>query len=199
MRLTRLEEIVMIKPFDCGDADLNGFLCEDASYYHQQLLANTFILEDEQETLAYFSLLNDKISQTTIAKNLWRKIRKNVPHEKHMGSYPAVKIGRLAVSLKCKGQGLGTDLVSAIKQMLVNRNTSISACRFLTVDAYKDALPFYLKNGFRMLVNDIENEQYTVPMYFDLKSLVVDTDLERTQVEQADDFTIAGRVFDDTF
>ena len=94
MRLTRLEEIVMIKPFDCGDADLNGFLCEDA---------------------------------------------------------------------------------------------------------YKHALPFYQKNGFRLLVNDIENEQYTVPMYFDLKSLVGNTDLERTQVEQADDFTIAGLVVDDTF
>ena len=38
-------------------------------------------------------------------------------------------------------------MISAIKQMLIN-NTSISACRFLTVDAYKDALPFYLKNGF---------------------------------------------------
>ena len=54
--------------------------------------------------------------------------------------------------------------------MLIN-NTLISACRFLTVDAYKDALPFYLKNGFWLLVNDIEEEQYTVPMYFDLKEL----------------------------
>lgn len=54
--------------------------------------------------------------------------------------------------------------------MLIN-NTSISACRFLTVDVYKDALPFYLKNGFRLLVNDVEEEQYTVPMYFDLKEL----------------------------
>lgn len=170
MRLARFEELDHIKPFDCGDTDLNGFLCDDASYYQQQLLANTFILEDEHQTIAYFCLLNDKISQTTIARNLWRKIRKTLPHEKHLGSYPAVKIGRLAVSIHYKGQGLGTDLVSAIKQMLVN-NTAVSACRFLTVDAYKDALPFYQKNGFRLLVNDIEDEQFTVPMYFDLKEL----------------------------
>ena len=103
-------------------------------------------------------------------KNLWRKLRKELPHEKHLGSYPAVKIGRLAVSLQHKGEGLGTDIVSTIKQMLVN-NTAISACRFLTVDAYKNALPFYLKNGFRLLVNNIEDESYTVPMYFDLKEL----------------------------
>ena len=170
MRLTRYEELNSIKPFDCGDTDLNAFLCDDASYYQRQLLANTFVLEDERQTIAYFCLLNDKISQTTIAKNLWRKIRRALPHEKHLGSYPAVKIGRLAVSIHYKGNGLGTDLISAIKQMLIN-NTSISACRFLTVDAYKDALPFYLKNGFRLLVNDIEEEQYTVPMYFDLKEL----------------------------
>ena len=74
------------------------------------------------------------------------------------------------MSIHYKGNGLGTDLISAIKQMLIN-NTLISACRFLTVDAYKDALPFYLKNGFWLLVNDIEEEQYTVPMYFDLKEL----------------------------
>jgi len=170
MRLARLEELEKIKPFDCGDADLNGFLCDDAAYYQRQLLANTFVLEDERQTIAYFCLLNDKISQTTIARNLWRKIRKTLPHEKHLGSYPAVKIGRLAVSMQYKGKGLGTDLLSAIKQMLVN-NTAVSACRFLTVDAYKDALPFYQKNGFRLLVNDIEEEQYTVPMYFDLKEL----------------------------
>lgn len=48
-------------------------------------------------------------------KNLWRKLRKELPHEKHLGSYPAVKIGRLAVSLQHKGEGLGTDFVSAIK------------------------------------------------------------------------------------
>lgn len=31
MRLAKLEELEKIKPFDCGDADLNGFLCDDAA------------------------------------------------------------------------------------------------------------------------------------------------------------------------
>ena len=30
MRLVKLEEVEEIKPFDCGDTDLNGFLFEDA-------------------------------------------------------------------------------------------------------------------------------------------------------------------------
>lgn len=171
MRLVKLEEVEEIKPFDCGDTDLNGFIFEDAGYYFKEMIANTFIMEDDQITVAYFSLLNDKISQTTVDKNLWRKLRKAFPRRKHLGSYPAVKIGRLAVSIAYRGQGIGTELVSMVKQMLVNKS-ALSACRFLTVDAYKEALPFYVKNGFKTLVNTIDDDSHTIPMYYDLKGLL---------------------------
>lgn len=171
MRLTKLEDITSIKPFNCGDDDLNGFLFDDARYYHQQMLANTFVLEDDNETIGYYSLLNDKISQTTIEKNLWRKLRRTIPHEKHMGSYPAAKIGRLAVSLNHKKEGIGTKLILGIKHML-SLNQGRSACRFLTVDAYKAAVPFYEKNGFKMLVNHVDKDAHTVPMYYDLKRMI---------------------------
>ena len=168
MRLTKLEELETIKPFDCGDSDLNGFLFENARFYKAEMIANTFVLENETETIAYFSLLNDKISQTMMDKNLWRKLRKRIPHEKHLGSYPAVKVGRLAVSVNHKGKGLGRELLDSIKQMLINHQ-SISAMRFLTVDAYLSAIPFYEKNGFRPLLNAPQGD--TLPMYFDLKPL----------------------------
>lgn len=170
MRLTRLEDLEKLKPFDCGDDDLNEFLFDDALSYSRQMLANTFVLEDDVQTLAYYSLLNDKISNTTVPKNLWRKIRNTIPHEKHFSSYPAVKIGRLAVSLSSKQSGIGTRLVAGIKQMLTHQQSQ-SACRFLTVDAYRAAVPFYEKNGFKMLVNDISEKAYTVPMYYDLMQL----------------------------
>ena len=73
MRLVRLEELEKVKPFDCGDNDLNGFFYDDALYYHKEMIASPFVMEDDDVTIAYFSLLNDKISQTTIARNLWRK------------------------------------------------------------------------------------------------------------------------------
>ena len=135
MRLIKIEDTENIKPFNCGNDDLNGFLLEDARFYREKLIANTFIMEDDDETIAFFSLLNDKISQTTIDKNYWRKLRKAFPHRKHLGSYPAVKIGRLGVATSHRGEGIGTDIISAVKQMLINRQ-SVSATRFLTVDAY---------------------------------------------------------------
>ena len=172
MRLVRLEEIEHIKPFDCGDVDLNDFLLNDAKLYSNQLLANTFVLEDDDETIAYYSLLNDKISQTTLSKNLWRQLRKSIPHAKHFGSYPAVKIGRLAVSKNYHGSGIGTNLVGAIMQLFINQRNN-SACRFLTVDAYIDAVSFYERNGFRKMVNDSEipEDAPTVPLYLDLKQV----------------------------
>ena len=40
-------------------------------------------------------------------------------------------------------------------------------CRFLTVDAYADAVPFYLKNGF-MPLNDDDLYDATRLLFFDL-------------------------------
>ena len=51
-----------IKPFDCGDSDLNDFLLNDAQAFQAHRLAVTYLLEDEQSTMAFFSLLNDKMS-----------------------------------------------------------------------------------------------------------------------------------------
>ena len=160
MRLLRLEDLEEKKPFDCGDAELNGFFYHDAADFSREMLANTFVLEDGLVTVAYFSLLNDKISR--------RKLRKSFSHRKHLGSYPAVKIGRLAVSEAYMGHGIGSEIISTIKQMLIS-DCRASACRFLTLDAYRRAVPFYEKNGFRPLV--MEASEDNVPMYYDLKEL----------------------------
>jgi len=168
MRLLRLEDLEEKKPFDCGDAELNGFFYHDAADFSREMLANTFVLEDGLVTVAYFSLLNDKISSEMADRNLWRKLRKSFSHRKHLGSYPAVKIGRLAVSEAYMGHGIGSEIISTIKQMLIS-DCRASACRFLTLDAYRRAVPFYEKNGFRPLV--MEASEDNVPMYYDLKEL----------------------------
>lgn len=44
---------------------------------------------------------------------------------------------------------------------------TLSGCRFLTVDAYKAAIPFYEKCGFNFL-SEKDEEDETRAMYFDL-------------------------------
>lgn len=46
-----------------------------------------------------------------------------------------------------------------------------TGCRFITVDAYTNAIPFYEKNGFVLLSSE-DTEGPTHLMYFDLMDLV---------------------------
>src|SRR4051812_42272190 len=95
--LHRLTHDYNIKPFDCKDTDLNGFLFDDAKAALNLNLTVTYLLEDENKTCAYFSLLNDKVSikdLRTEGFTLFRNIFKNTGFE-NLSSYPAVKLGRL--------------------------------------------------------------------------------------------------------
>ena len=85
-----------------------------------------------------------------------------------MKSYPAVKLCRLAVDSSLKGQSIGTYLLNFIKSFFVVNNKT--GCRFLTVDAYAAAIPFYQKNGFVPL-NDDDKDSPTRLLYFDLRDI----------------------------
>ena len=80
-----------------------------------------------------------------------------------------MKIGRLAVAKSHQGENIGSNLIRLIREMLLRR-ASVSACRFITVDAIVDKRSFYEKNGFRLLQNEIPEGAETVLMYFDLKT-----------------------------
>ena len=45
-----------------------------------------------------------------------------------------------------------------------------TGCRFITVDAYVEALPFYLKNNFLPLGADMDSD-YTKLLFFDLDEI----------------------------
>ena len=122
---------------------------------------------------AYFCLSYDGLTRTTILteeeKALWNKVGRKIPNSKRRKTYPAVKIGRLAVSKKFAGLGLGKQLLLGVREMYINQQHH-AGCRFITVDAYRSALDFYKKNRFRYLTTKDENED-TRAMYFDLKAV----------------------------
>ena len=49
-------------------------------------------------------------------------------------------------------------------------NDTKAGCRFITVDAYREAIPFYEKNGFVPLNQD-DADDVTRVLYFDLMDL----------------------------
>jgi predicted GNAT family N-acyltransferase len=165
--VTRVEIDLKIKPFDCGDADLNDFLMNDAKNYLASLLAVTYLIQTDTETLAYFSLSNDRITRYDVDKSEWNKLNRSISNEKRKKSYPAVKLGRLAVDKKMAGLGFGKTILYYIKKTYTN-SLQQAGCRFITVDAYANAINFYEKNGFKFLTEE-DKDKETRAMYFDLK------------------------------
>lgn len=170
--LRRLGEEDVIAKFDCGDEDLNDFIIGDALLYFKVRLATTYVLEDKStnDTIGYFSLAHDRISLTDFPSNsAYNRFRKQFfAQGKMFKSYPAIKICRLATDQKFRGEGIGTMMVNMIIASYQSDNKA--GCRFVTVDAYADALPFYYKQGFLPLSKEDEGST-TRLLYFDLENL----------------------------
>ena len=170
----RLNPNNIVKNFSCGDDDLDDFILHRASAFQKHLLSVSYAYVDDVSgrILAYCSLANDKVAITDFKDraefNRFRK-KRGFPNEKRLKSYPAVKLCRLGVETSAKGQQIGTTVLDYIKSMFVIENKT--GCRFLTVDAYLEAVPFYVKNGFRFMTQD-DNDPHTRLMYFDLMDLV---------------------------
>lgn len=174
VQVVRLTADHVIKNFDCGDPELNEFLKKDSFEYLRRLLAVTYLIETDEDTIAFFSLSNDKISQANASSNsVWKKIKRQFHRDKHRADYPAVKIGRLAVSEKFHRQGYGSQIINLIKQTFITNNRT--GCCYITIDAYqtKEAIACYEKNGFKRL-NPTEKDKpdSTVLMYYNLHELI---------------------------
>ena len=170
----RVTKGFVIKPFNCEDDDLNDFLFEEAIPYRKELLATTFVIEDDTRTLGYYSLLNDSLQlkeEMFSSKSQLKKfLRDLIPYPKrHLKNIPSVKIGRLAVDKSCKGKGLGKIMIHTIISNCLMLSDN-QACRLITVDAYKQAIPFYQRMGFEFL-SDNDKEDSTRLMFLDLADL----------------------------
>lgn len=166
----RLTASHTIKNFDCedDDIDLKEFLVEDSLLYLKQLLAVTYIIEDSENTIAYFSVANDKISITEAASNtFWKKqVSQKLNFQKRgFKNFPAVKIGRLAVNKNYQRRGLGTDIINWVKESFITNNKT--GCLFIIVDAINrpKTITFYKKCGFNFL-NPIDAPDKTRLMYY---------------------------------
>lgn len=160
--------------FECEEQDLTDFFFEDSANYCKQLIAVTYIwydIEDDKVT-AYFSMSNDSISRTEANKKAYSRAARKVPNAKRVTTLPAVKIGRLAVHKDYTGRGIGSVILNKIKDWFIDGNNK-TGCRFIVVDALnnKKAINFYKKNEFKFLLGDIDEEDKTRLMFFDLTTV----------------------------
>ena len=171
-KVRKLQKEEKVKSFNCGDDDLNDFLLNRSVPYRKALLAVTYIFEnvETKEVIGYFSLANDRVSLTDFNdKTEFNRFRRNLfTNEKRIRSYPAVKICRLGINEKFHGKGIGSIILNFIKSYFLEDNKT--GCRFITVDAYYKAIPFYQNNDFRHLRKE-EEDIITRLLYYDLNDI----------------------------
>lgn len=183
LEFNRVEQDTILKPFDCNCEDLNDYFQNEAINHLKELMSVTYTFEDQDETVAFFSVSNDRISREdailpdsekrTFFKSVFYHLRMRIPGEKRHPGIPAVKIGRLGINVTYQGQGVGSEVLDFLKMWFTIGNKT--GCRCITVDAYNspEVLDFYKNNGFEFL-NEEESEVDlgTRFMFFDLMPFV---------------------------
>lgn len=98
--LLDLDPEVDLTAFKSADGDLNDFLIDESKDYQKEMLAKTYLLvhRESGDIAAYYSLLNDVVRLNETEKSVRNRINRKIPFSKQRNHYPAVKIGRLAVS-----------------------------------------------------------------------------------------------------
>ncbi len=85
--------------------------------------------------------------------------------------FPAIKIARLAIDRRARGNGLGKALVNICIAISIENIMPNIGCRFIVVDSKLDAVEFYQKRGFKVMMTDREQDSDTIIMYLDLVNM----------------------------
>jgi len=156
-----LSEENVISDFDCGNADLNDFFNREALEYKHQMLSRTYFLRHiiNGAVVCAFSFSASSIKTADLPGSRRKKVKEYVPREKSLKSYPGILIGRFGVASQFNGQGVGSQLIEAIKHFcLINFPDFV---RYLLVDAYNEPaiIRFYQKNNFTSVFSTEEQEK----------------------------------------
>ena len=150
------KDILRSVEFDCGDEDLNEFLLEDSFINIDNSLSKIYLCLYENKVVAFFSLSADSIKINEKLEIAYR-------------TYPAIKIGRLAVHKDFQGMHIGSILIDWVVGFCLELRKDIGV-RFISVDAYnrEKIISFYNYNLFEALQPERKKNKNNMPMYRDL-------------------------------
>ena len=170
--LEKASELLSPQDMDCGDEDLNEYFHTQCALFKKALLTQSYVFYETGDPLPVIhgaaDFCNDALPKEAIPGSSRRKI----PHLKRgFETFPAVKITRLGIQKAGQGNGTGSRLLTVIKHFFLEDNRT--GCWFITVDAYRGAVPFYEKNGFTRTLapEDEDPDAPTVSLFFDLSRI----------------------------
>jgi GNAT superfamily N-acetyltransferase len=130
--------------FSCGKISLDNYFHKQVSQDIKRKLAVCFVTVDINNTIkGFYTLSNDNIPQELLPE----EIRKKMP--KSYTNLPTTLLGRLAVDLKYRKQGIGELLlIDALKRCYDVSNKSIGSMAVIVDPLDEQAISFYKKYGF---------------------------------------------------
>ena len=154
----------LLNQFKTNNKELKDFLTEDALNNQEMCISKTYLwlYKPTGDLISYVTLMADAIRiQGTHLQSYFRE--QGIPYK----SLPALKIGRLCVDEQFERKSIGTQttLFTMTKAFELNK---IASCRFIIVDAKREAVNFYKKKGFSILRY---RDKGTIPMYYDMVAI----------------------------
>ncbi|MDN4093559.1 hypothetical protein QYF48_12110 [Brevibacillus agri] len=147
--LVNLTSGYRVQDFECDIKEYELFIKNDALQFQELNIARTYLLinKTNADIVAYMSLVSDSIRLSEQERGY------TFPATILFSSFPAIKIGKLAVSKPYKEiyKGIGSLMIELARGIAEEINQSV-ACKFITVDADVENDPklpeFYGKNSF---------------------------------------------------
>lgn len=133
--------------FSCGKEELDSYLKTQAGQDARKRAAIPFVITPDHNTIAgFYTLSQYAIELRDVPADLARKLPK-------YELIPATLLGRLAVIINFRGQGLGRKLLMDALYRCLQSSRQVASTTVI-VDAKDDeALAFYRKYGFMELPN----------------------------------------------
>lgn len=136
--------------------------------YQEQSLARTYVAYEQGENgrpVAYITIVCGEVQTTAEHSLLDDGI--NFPYR----SYPAVKIARLAVDVRYRGNGIGKTLVDFSLGIVKTTVCPSVGCRFMVVDSKRQSIKFYENCGFTFLDTADNKARQEPVMFIDLHKI----------------------------
>lgn len=150
MRVLPLNDGHDRKGFDCGDAELNGWLNQTARQHKEKGVSSTFVAVAEEknpEVLGFYAISLAEL----VNADLPAPYRKRLPTR-----VPVFRLGRLATAKPHQGKGIGEFMLfDAIDR--VTRIAKEVGGIGLVVNAKPTAVDFYKRYGFEQMADHPRN------------------------------------------
>lgn len=127
-----------IAGFDCGVASLNQWLQRRAAVNQASGASRTFVLREDRKAVGYYALASSAVAPAAAPG----RFRRSMPDP-----VPVVVLGRLAIAVSHRGQGLGRALFQDAARRIVYAADAIGIRGMVVHALSDDAKDFYLRLG----------------------------------------------------